>query len=239
MKTNNDINILLLSQRAIPLIIVPNGTVATSGVITLGTALPVIYPNAWVYLPAGAIVGGLQGLYFCQFTSTTVGQIFTNFNNNSLPFVPDIINNPIPAIGSNAGYTQVTLADLVLSSIVIPGGMMGINGSLRVNFLGSHNNSAGGKTYELKLDSTVIMNPGATTSVSISTQNVIRNRGVLNSQICLQTANNNGFGTAAIINPILSINTAIDKILTIGGYLAVATDYMIIEGFSIEILPSN
>ena len=65
----------VVARSAIPVILAPNGTIATNGTVTLGTALPLVYASAWVRFPAGAVVGGLAGLYFVKFSSTTVGQV--------------------------------------------------------------------------------------------------------------------------------------------------------------------
>ena len=137
-----------LAQTAIPSILVPNGTVATNGAITLGTALSAIYAAAWIYLPAGAVVGGAAGLYYATFSSTTVGQVYTNYvNPASTQLIPAIsAGTPVAAVGSNSAYTTVVATDTPLATIDVPGLLMGANGRIRVTRRESTINNANGKT---------------------------------------------------------------------------------------------
>jgi hypothetical protein len=73
-----------------------------------------------------------------------------------------------------------------------------------------------------------------TTSTGGSSMNSIRNRGVLN----VQTSQLIG-GAATGASVYTAIDTSIDKAITITGDLAVATDNIILEGFTIELLPKD
>src|SRR5574337_1133130 len=79
----------ILAQSGVPVIVVPNGTVDANGTITLGTALSIVYAGgAWIRLPAGAVVGGSAGLYWCVFSFTTQGQVYTHFADKAAIFIP-------------------------------------------------------------------------------------------------------------------------------------------------------
>lgn len=225
-----------LAQSAVPVALVSNGTVATNGIITLSTALPLTYSSGiWVRLPAGAVVGGLAGLYWVVMTSTTQGQVYAIFSDSASEFVPRIPTGAlVAAVGSNAAYTQTTGADVTVFNVVLPGMSMGDNGSLRCHYSTSNNSSAGAKTSRVKHGTTTLgnMSMSATTSTGGVTGAYIRNRGVQSSQV-------GGSITQSASNPptMAAVNTAVDGQLTVTLQLAVATDFSVLELCSFEILP--
>lgn len=223
----------VIGESGIPVILAPNGTVATNGTVTLGTALPLIYANAWMRLPAGAVVGGLAGLYFVKMTSTTEGQVYTNYADPTAAFVPSIPATQVAAVGSNAGYTQATAADLPLATLSLGAGAMGLNGEVRANALFGLNSTAGAKTAKIKLGASTVGSLAMTTSVAGSLSNQVRNRGAANAQIA-QTADVSAGSANA--NALLAVDTAVAQLVTISGQLAVATDYLVLEGFCAELV---
>jgi len=228
---------LLLKQSAIPVIIAPNGTVAANGTITLVTALPTTYTRAWVRLPASAVVGGLAGLYYATFISTTVGSIKTNFADAASSFTPYIPESPVAAVGSGAAYTQTTAADITLANITVPGGFMGANGSVRSTLVFANNNSANTKTLAYRFASVVNITTSQTTSTGVRTQLQTSNRG---SESLNYTYPSIGscFGPTSNPPPYTTVDTSANQSLTLTGQLAVATDYVILEGFTVEVLPA-
>jgi hypothetical protein len=229
----------VLAQAAMPVIFAPNGTVAANGDITLGTALPTTYAAAWVRLPAGAVVGGLAGLYFATFSSATVGSIKTTFVDAATAFTPYIPASPVAAVGSNAAYTQTTAADVTLANITVPGGAMGPNGALRSEFFTSQNSTAGGKLPKTFFSGVQIFNAGVASSLSAKGSTRVRNRGSLSAQISTQLNTFGGDGVTTGNNFVFtSINTAVDQPLTFTGNIAVATDYIVLECFTVEVLPA-
>jgi len=230
---------VVLAQSAIPVILAPNGTVATNGTITLGTALPTIYASAWVYLPAGAVVGGFAGLYFATFSSTTVGVITTTYNSAGGSFTPYIATGTSAAVGSNSAYTQTTASDITLANITVPGGLMGANGVLRTKYLSSLANNVNTKTVKSTFSGTAFSIETQTANSSGSVAYEIRNRGVATSQTAFAAGLNAGSGSGFTSGGALmtAINTAADQPLAFTGQLAVATDYIVLEGFTVEVLP--
>ncbi len=222
-----------LQKSAIPAILVPNGTVATNGTITLGTALPVIYTSAWVRLPAGAVVGGLAGLYYVVFSSTTVGQVYTAFVDPALEFVPTIPTTLVAAVGSNAAYTQATATDINLATVRIVGQTLGENGTLAFNALTSNNNSGGIKTASVKFGATTVATVDLTTTLTNETAKRVTNRGVGNKQL-VHNVSTGGTSTTAITQS--SIDTFSDVLLTFTGKIATATDYLVLENYEVRLL---
>jgi len=227
-----------LAQVGIPSILAPNGTVATSGVVTLGTALPAIYPAAWLYLPAGAVVGGAAGLYYVVFSSTTVGQVYTNYSAATTQFIPAVpAGTPVAAVGSNSAYATLTTVDSPLACIDVPGLLMGLNGRLRVTRRDSALNNANVKLAKFTFGGTQF--GGSVPLTSIAGAEVVReisNRGSAASQYALANAaaTSETSGTPGY----LTINTAVDALLVLTANLATATDYVVLEAFAVEVLPN-
>lgn len=144
----------VLSKSTLPFIIAPTGTMANNGAITLGTAAPTIYSNAFIFLPAGAIAAGVPAAaawLFCQMSSTTVGVVFNNTYTSGLPTIP---SSPTAFVTTGPGaYTGVTSA-VQGPTITIPGGLLGINGILRSYVLWSTTNNVNVKTGTLSIGGT-------------------------------------------------------------------------------------
>ena len=227
-----------LAQTAIPSILVPNGTVAANGAITLGTALPAIYAAAWIYLPAGAIVGGAAGLYYATFSSTTVGQVYTNYVNPASTQLISAIpsGTPVAAVGSGSAYTTVVATDTPLATVDVPGLLMGANGRIRVTRRESTINNANVKTSKFTFGGAAF--GGALPLASIAGYEVIReisNRGAA-SQFSLANAalTSEVSGTPTYT----TVNTAVDQLLQLTANVATATDYVVLEALAVEVLPN-
>lgn len=230
-------------QSAIPIIFAPNGTVDAAGVITLGTALALTYANAWVYLPAGAIVGGAAGLYYCTFSSTTVGAVKTNYvNPTTTAFTPFIPSNPVAAVGSGSGYTQTTGSNLAIVNVPIPGKLMGPNGKLKVMQRWSYPNNANNKIVRNALNGTTFAAATLTTTTVLWGQSIIENRGAENSQVFGTIGSVTNFSTAAGSTSTgtltqSTVDTTVAQALTLLANLATATDFLILESFVVEVVP--
>jgi hypothetical protein len=226
----------ILAQSAVPVCLAPNGTVATNGIVTLGTALPVTYSGGiWLRLPAGAVVDGLAGLYWAVMSNGTTGQVYTNYVDPANAFTPYVPSGTLAAAtGSNAAYTQATGADVTLVNVTLPAGAMGNNGGMYVNYSTSNNNSAGAKVSRIKAGATTLgtFSLSATTTTGAVTSGFVRNRGVQTSQI--------GHTTSVSSNnpPVFTaIDFSASVALSLTGQLAVATDYLVLETFYHEVLP--
>lgn len=228
-------------QSAVPVLIAPNGTVATNGTITLGTALSIIYNGGlWVYLPAGAVVGGLAGYYWTVMSSTTVGQVTTEYRAADATFVPTLGTSTTVAVGSNAGYTQTTGAAILLATVKLLANSIGAYGSVRSTFQVENNNSAGTKSYVMSFRGTgggpVSVIGAATTSTTTMTQHRVANRGRVDRQVGTVSFTS-PFGASS--NPIFNytVDTAQDSFEDVSGNLAVATDWIILQMITVETLP--
>lgn len=225
----------VLAQSAVPVCLAPNGTVATNGLITLGTALPTTYSaGIWLRLPAGAVVGGSAGLYWAVMTSTTQGQVYTNFADPASEFIPSIPSGDlVAAIGSNAAYMQTTGADITLVNVTVPSGAMGAMGKLRYTGLPGWLNSAGTKTFKLYHGGVSLVSLVRTTSTNDQHFFELFNRGA-GRQV---HSNSIAPGSATSLS-YRSVDTSVDQSFSFTGQLTAATDFILVEAATIEVFPS-
>jgi hypothetical protein len=228
-----------LAQSGVPVGLAPNGTVATNGQITLGTALPRTYSTGiWFYLPAGTVVGGAAGLYWCVMSSTTVGQVYTKFVDTSQAFVPYIPTGTlVNSVGSNAAYTQTTVANIALASLTLPAGSIGPNGQIRMNWEFSYNLAAGNKTFSALLNVTQLAGSLRSTTGGHDSYTIrMRNLGVQNSNSIYAVSESSvASGTPQTIS---SVDTSVSQVITLYINIDTATNYGVIDSFSIEVLQS-
>jgi hypothetical protein len=141
----------ILAASGIPVMVANSGTIATAGVVTLGTALPAQYRGCFMYFPASAVVGdSTGGIYYVDMdTSTTVGTVYAGkygvANGVTTAFSPQIPSTLTAVVGSNSAYTGSTTATNLIN-VAIPAGAIGNNGVVRVTVNWTTNNSAGAKT---------------------------------------------------------------------------------------------
>jgi hypothetical protein len=234
----------ILAQSGVPVGIAPNATVATNGQITLGTALPRIYSGGiWLRLPAGAVVGGPAGLYWCVMSSTTVGQVYTNFADTSQGFVPYIPTSTlVNAVGSNAAYTQTTATDIVLASVTLPGNSLGNNGAVSIISSGQVATAAAGNKLVKTLysSSQFWLNQVTATSgnYKFSFFAGFMNCSATNSQIETSADYTWGNGAPSGTLPKFAIDSTVDQLLKLVANIPNATESIIYETISIEVLPS-
>lgn len=240
----------VIAQTAIPIIIAPTGTMANNGAITLGTALPVTVANCWLYLPAGAIAAGsAAGFYFTQMSSTTVGVVYNNQPvAGVVPTLPlDPKSNPqaaavtfllTPFVTTGPGaYTGATTA-INLATITLPPSIIGANGSVRIRTRWGYNNSAGAKTQTITFGGTSICSLSGTTTTDNYMEHTVSNRGIQNSQIVRLNSAASPFGTGTTAPTQATVDTSGAISIVFQATLAVATDFVMLDGFSIEVLPS-
>lgn len=228
-------NAAILAQSAIPFILAPTGSIGANGAITLGTAMPVAYANAYIYLPAGAVfTGSGAGWYFLQMSSTTVGVVFGNAYVSGVPAIP-ASPTPFGTVGPGAYTGVLTVQSMVV--LTIPGGVMGPNGTVRYTLSGSVPNNADNKAALISYAGTLLTSVTMTTSLTFLVQRSFSNRGVTGSQV-----NDGGLG---IFGPQVNVGAAVyttadttqPQTLSIQGQLAVATDFVVLEKFLVEVIP--
>lgn len=221
-----------LASTAIPFIIAPTGTMANNGAITLGTALPLVYPSCYLNLPANAIqAGSAAGWYYAVMSSTTVGQVFNNVYTTGLPTIPA---SPTAFATTGPGaFTGVTTA-VTGPSVTVPANALGPNGVLRASHAWSFPGNANNKTVAIAFGGTTIVSTTQTANLSLSGLLTLANRGVANAQV---GGNSVTIGATGISVPNFAINTAVSQPLAMVGTMVVATDFIIMESLLIEVIP--
>jgi hypothetical protein len=228
----------LFAQSAIPFILAPTGTVTGFGLLTLGTALPTTYANAFVFLPAGALfAGSAPGWYFCQFTSATVGQLYLNTSNPpGVPALPTILQ-PI-TIGGPGAFTGAT-GGISGVSLYLPGGTLGPNGGFRLSTLFSVPGNTDTKTLSASLGGTTIWAAALAvgTNLCLAAIATLQCRGTQNSATVVSTSEAAGIGVGTTYPQYLTVNFQLPVNFFYTFNTATATDYIVLESWLIEILP--
>lgn len=219
----------VISQCGIPIGIPSSGTMGANGAVTLTTALSVIYARIFLYFPSGKLASGsAAGFYPAVMSSTTVGQVY----NSASPLAGGALAWPALTAVVDAGpgaYTQDTTIQTAFT-VTIPANVIGPNGSLTFEYLGSHNNSAGTKTPTVTWGASTVLTGALTTTLGVNMMRIFYNRSVTNAQVAMTTGTGNSFGTLSVVNQQLAIDTTTSTTFTFKLTIAVATDQIIIEG---------
>ena len=226
----------VLLMGGIPTIIANTGTVATNGTITLGTALQLTYPQCWLYLPAGAVVGGSAGWYYAIMSSTTVGVVYTNYQATmTQPLALGAAATLTVATGSNSAYTGVT-TEVQMAGAVIPAGLLGQYGATIAEANWAHNSTAGAKVAKVAFGGSTVLSVSSTTTLGVDIRKRIQNRAAAVQQIRVAVDT----GAAQSVAPtLLTVDTAAEVTVGLMGSIAVATDTLVLENYLIEVLLPN
>lgn len=224
----------VLAQTGIPFVLLPNGTMGNNGANVLGTALGTTYASFYGYYPAGAIAAGsLAGWYYHTGSSTTA---ITAFNNTYTSGQPTIPAPPIAFATTGPGaYTQTVATDIPAIVVPVTGNTMGVNGAIEVSMMMFNNNSAGVKKVSFFFGGSACGAANQTTSTASAFMRSIKNRGVAGAQVGI----NNVFGDASTGSATyLSKDTTTTQNVELKPNIAVATDYDVIEWFTVKLVPN-
>jgi hypothetical protein len=239
----------VLAQSAVPVVLAPNATWNnSSGNFTLGTSIVTIYSGGvWMYF-AGVGVnssgGGpiSSGLYWCVMISATVGQAYalpsltTNTNpfvlnadnTNFIPYIP--LASQLSLLPVTAGsHVQTTGTNITLTSMTMPGNSMGANGVLMFTLSYRTLSNANTKYAGYLVGSASNLNNYTTVTSFFANYIPFRNRGVQNSQV---------YQSIGGSTQISSIDTSANQQIILVAKIETATDFMVQEGFTIELLQS-
>lgn len=122
-------------------------------------------------------------------------------------------------------------------AMIIPGGLLGPNGELRVWLRFSHAKTSNQKLIQVTVGSALLCNfPSSQATVSGGDYIArLLNRGTQNAQSIAY----NSYSGVGLISDVTgaTVDTAQDVILSIGGQMAVATDQLTFEQCAVEIYP--
>ena len=203
------------------------------------------YPDAWVYLPASALVSGVAGLYYAHFTTTTSATIYQAYAlpSTTTPFIPydaDLGTTLTPVVGTGTTFTQTQVATKFMN-IPLPANSLGMSGSLRATIEINNNPTTTNKTIQVGLGTAVgniVGDTLNTTDTFARIMGMMRNRNSLTAQYSIN--NNLGYTTSAGTLSQTTIDTTIQQPIMVTLTIPqAATDQIVIEGLLIEILPSS
>jgi hypothetical protein len=135
-----------------------------------------------------------------------------------------------------------TTAEEVLASVLVPGGLMGVNGALRLTTLWSITSSANNKTLRARIGSTALGGSAwiANVATTVGSLNlipqVLRNRNAVNSQVTYPAANAGATVSTGTAISTFSEDTSVDTIVSITGQKANAGETITLEAFTLELL---
>lgn len=230
----------IVGQSAVPVLNPPSGSVAANGALTLGTATYIVYPNLWVYLPAGAAyAASAAGFYYCVMTSTTVGTIYnTVLGATQQPYIP-ASPTAIGAAGPGA-FVAITSGPVYVCLAVVPGGSIGANGALRVaaNFGLNGGSTSSGVLFGGNGAGGLVIHSNASGALANAGYDFsIRNRGITNAQLAtpqVQYADTGAFNAAP---QVFAIDTLTTQYVSVQLYVGAGTMWSSLEGYTVEVLP--
>ncbi len=153
--------------------------------------------------------------------------------NGSEIYLPTILAQSAVSPGTVTGTTNET----TLLTLTVPGGVMGPNGIINVHARFTVTASANNKTLRVRFAGNIMSSPivSGATYLGYGMVCQIRNRGNRSVQIADGDASGPGGLTVTYTS---TVNTAVDQILTITGQLATGSESIVLESYSVHLLPS-
>lgn len=232
-------------QCNVPIGNAPSGTIGSNGALTLGTALVGSTVSGWydrgIWLnyPANAITGSNgAGYYWTVFTSATAATVYNNTYTPGSNVGAGSWRIPTTSAftgTTGAAYTGVTTATST-HSLSIAGNTLGSHGQIQINVTHRNNGTAGAKAVSTLLGGSAI---GYLTSQTTNTFNtdsaLIYNQGATDRQYSAFTSS--AHGTSG--GQARSIDTTQVQTFSLSQTVAVATDWSVIEQFTVTINPNS
>jgi hypothetical protein len=205
----------------------PSGTIntGTSGQLVLGTALPTTYSDGiWLYLPAIATTPAITaGFYYCIATNTTTLTIYDNVTADKQPYDFTV----------GAAFTGTT-SEITMHSDTVVANSMGNNGHLIGKFHIVHSGTVDTKTFRWKFGGT-LFNAGTQPTGTIYSYTGYTT--IFNQNNTAKNIGNRNFSWGAVgaLPYRGTIDTTLNQTLTYTLQKASATDYLISEGYCVNV----
>lgn len=207
--------------------LLPSGTIGTgtSGHLVLTTALPTTYSyGVWAYLPTIATTPAITaGFYYMEATNTTTLTIYDTDTDDKQPYDFTV----------GAAYTGAT-TEITMYTDPLAANSLGKNGRIIGETCILHNASTNAKTYRWKYG-------GTTTNVTSQTgATVLLYTGyttIFNQNNTARQMSNRLFATGVCGNAPLrsTIDTTLNQNLVLTMQKANALEYLIVEGYCVEV----
>jgi hypothetical protein len=192
----------------------------TNAVATAHNIPASTYDGYQVYFPGSA---SIPAGWYSGFTRTSATQY--TFTRATATVASESVNGGL-------AYTT----DTTVATVSVPANSMGANGALRVHTTWGMNNNANTKNVNVKFDGSAIMGFGFASITAFSDLRYLRNRGVTNKQVGHPSGQ--GSLSSGTMTPVyLAVDTTAAKNITFTMSPATASDYVVLEGYSIEVIP--
>lgn len=144
-------------------------------------------------------------------------------------------------LGQGIGAAPLTgsTGETTLATIRVPAGLLGANGQLEITTLWSMTNNANVKTFRVKLGSTTFAQIALASFLGYQHFTRIINRNNPALQVSMPATTSIVFGGTGGGLATGTVDTAQDQSLTITAQLAVGTDTVTLEGYSVRALPKS
>lgn len=124
----------------------------------------------------------------------------------------------------------------ILSPISITGGIVGIDGRLRITMLWSFTNNSNTKSIRARFGGSYIYTAGLGSQTTCRLTLDITNRHAANSQICTQNNVGGTDGYSSQPFTFLTVDTTVSQILQFECQKSTASDSIVLEGVFIEVI---
>jgi len=247
---------LILMQSGIPFILSSSGGVGNNCAITGLTAMQTTYSTgAYIWMKAGAIASGsTAGWYDYVASSTTAGTCYNDSAtviNGVVTTVAGPYTSGQPAVPAShtafsttgpGAFTQTTGAYIVGPTISVPAASMGVNGELQFDGDATVPATANGKQIGYKFGASAnegIAYFSTTATTTFGWLQRLRNRGVATAQFSSGAANQGEPASGTAGPNYLAINTASAQNFLYEMQLTTATDYIVLESYTVKELAST
>jgi hypothetical protein len=131
--------------------------------------------------------------------------------------------------------------ETILATITVPANTLGANGSIRITAGFSYTSSTNTKTPRIKFGGAsgmLLFGPAITTAnAQVVAQVSVHNRNSQNSQISSYTSGTSTYSTSTTSPATGTIDTTQAQTILITGQLAVGTETLTLERYTVEVIP--
>lgn len=212
-----------------------------NGALSAIATLTAVYPNCYLYFPAGkAFSGSAAGWYYAVMSSGTAGTVYNNTYTTGTPTIPA---SPTAIADAGPGaYTQTSGSGIDAYKLVIPGNTLGINDRLRFTAsILQVSNANATKLCSHIMGATTFRNPALTVSVlNFNDEFELVAQGSQSAQTVTPAAATDAlaFGGVNTTPTLYTLDfTASQTFKVTLQITTVATDYVGIESLLVERIP--
>jgi hypothetical protein len=204
-----------------------------------------LYPNyptfAWASVPAAASLTGR--IIQVSDVGVSGGSLFISNGTNWKPLFPVVIARSNSGVGNSSSTNS---AEFNLATVTIPAGLMGLNGTLAIDFFGSQTASTNSRTWNLRHNTTsgavtggtlIVNNANAAANASFRALLRLSNRASASVQLAAPAAlaTGGGYGAGAKVDG--AIDTGSVSYLNFNGIKATGTETMTLESYQVVLQP--